>query len=398
MKKICFDAGHGGNDPGATADGHREKDITLDMASRLFALAEKQGGFQAVMTRTSDTHPSNAMRVKICNDFGADIFVAVHCNSAAGATAHGFEVIHAPGSARGRALAVSVAEALGKRTSLSPRNPPVKTDEELGRGPKFKLTVLRETHPPAILIEKGFLSNRSDRSYILNHADEIAQAIWEGILGFFTAESVGQGQVETASAEVIQPKPKEDITMTEAEKKEVAVKSGEALSTWDSLSAKVEGGTIDPKEVPNFIRGLVEFIGVISGILALFKTDPKLAVICGIVSKVLESIAAGIESQMGKITEAWTQIHSVAGDNKITVTEIPILLVGISNLVEAFITIALPFLAPEFSASAGALGVKIGKVAEWFNRLMLFSKAAPAAPKLKSSKAPKGQPPRIIPR
>ena len=82
--KIAVDAGHGGEDPGASGrGGTREKDINLMVAKEL---ARQLGleGYNVFLTRKSDTFISLGDRSLLANQEGADLFISIHCNAAAG--------------------------------------------------------------------------------------------------------------------------------------------------------------------------------------------------------------------------------------------------------------------------------------------------------------------------
>ena len=62
MAKIVIDAGHGGDDPGASGNGIIEKDLTLDISRYMFDRF-KELGLPVVMTITSDETLSPTERV-----------------------------------------------------------------------------------------------------------------------------------------------------------------------------------------------------------------------------------------------------------------------------------------------------------------------------------------------
>jgi len=80
VRSVVIDPGHGGADPGATASGVAEKDVTLDVARRLRTLlvAEK---IAVSLTREGDTTLSLRDRVVLANSKKADLFVSIHVNS-----------------------------------------------------------------------------------------------------------------------------------------------------------------------------------------------------------------------------------------------------------------------------------------------------------------------------
>jgi N-acetylmuramoyl-L-alanine amidase len=80
VRSIVIDPGHGGTDPGATASGVAEKDITLDVARRLRDLLAARG-LAVSLTREADTSLSLRDRVLLANAKKSDLFVSIHVNS-----------------------------------------------------------------------------------------------------------------------------------------------------------------------------------------------------------------------------------------------------------------------------------------------------------------------------
>jgi len=182
-RRVCVDAGHGGSDPGAVADGLKEKDIVLDIADRL-AVALCEQGIYMRQTRIDNSTWRNLERVMVANEYKADVFVSIHCNAATNKKARGFEVIHYPGSVRGKALATSVADALTEKITWIPkRKPSVKDYTKLGRGENFYLTVIRDTKMPAIIVEVAFITNKDGRASVDEGIErqKVAEAICLGI-------------------------------------------------------------------------------------------------------------------------------------------------------------------------------------------------------------------------
>src|SRR5262245_33655866 len=88
---VVIDAGHGGEDEGAKGPaGSLEKDVVLDVASRLAARL-RQRGLRVVMTRDSDRFVPLERRTAIANDARGDLFVSIHANAAPDHGAHGVE-------------------------------------------------------------------------------------------------------------------------------------------------------------------------------------------------------------------------------------------------------------------------------------------------------------------
>ena len=94
-KKIVIDAGHGGNDPGAVANGIIEKELTLNISKYIYDRL-KQLGLDVKMTRTSDETISPTDRVnRVLNSFGNSSDVLVISNHINAGGGDGAEVIYA---------------------------------------------------------------------------------------------------------------------------------------------------------------------------------------------------------------------------------------------------------------------------------------------------------------
>lgn len=79
-KVIVIDAGHGGKDSGAVGNGFMEKEIVIQIASRL-SESLRAMGYTVHMTRSNDTFVELKDRTKYANDKQADLFVSIHANS-----------------------------------------------------------------------------------------------------------------------------------------------------------------------------------------------------------------------------------------------------------------------------------------------------------------------------
>lgn len=84
LKKIIIDAGHGGHDTGAEGRYSKEKDVALGVALKLGKLIHDQiPDVEVVLTRTSDIYQSPPTKANIANYNKGDLFISIHCNSAA---------------------------------------------------------------------------------------------------------------------------------------------------------------------------------------------------------------------------------------------------------------------------------------------------------------------------
>jgi N-acetylmuramoyl-L-alanine amidase len=189
---IVVDAGHGGRDSGAyRRSGPPEKVVTLDVATRLSRkLRESQ--FNVVMTRTNDVFIPLDTRVDIENSTPNSIFVSIHFNDSRRRGVKGFETYyHSPHAAE---LAQNIQSKLCSLKGSVNRG--VHTAD---------FRVVRKALYPAVLVECGFLSNRSEGREARNGeyrellADKIAQAIVE--------QRYGAGAYHAPAAAVVNQEP-----------------------------------------------------------------------------------------------------------------------------------------------------------------------------------------------
>ncbi len=79
---VAIDAGHGGQDPGATGkSGTREKDVVLAIAQALKKRVDAEPGMRAVLTRNDDRFIALRDRIGVARAARADIFISVHADA-----------------------------------------------------------------------------------------------------------------------------------------------------------------------------------------------------------------------------------------------------------------------------------------------------------------------------
>ena len=169
---VVVDAGHGGKDSGAYRRyGPPEKMVALDVAQRLNRkLRESQ--LRTVMTRDSDVFIELNDRVAIENSQKNAIFVSIHFNDSRRRGVHGFETYYHSGAS------FDLANSIQEKLMTIPHS-------KNGGVHAANFRVLRNATCPAVLVECGYLSNRSeggqarDWEYRELLADRIAEAIVE---------------------------------------------------------------------------------------------------------------------------------------------------------------------------------------------------------------------------
>lgn len=194
-KIIVLDPGHGGKDPGAIGySGVYEKNITLAMAKELKVILEKEG-YKVHLTRSTDIFIPLRDRVKIARKYNADLFMSIHADSAVNRSAKGLSVYTLSETASDKEAA-ALAERENKADvvaglnllehskevsdiliNLAQRETMNRSSEfasfmvqEMRKSVKLRdnthrfagFAVLKAPDVPSVLLEMGYLSNRTE--------------------------------------------------------------------------------------------------------------------------------------------------------------------------------------------------------------------------------------------
>lgn len=172
--RIFIDPGHGGTDPGACANGIKEKDINLIVALRVRDIL-KSKGHTVIMSRESDATVDLNYRAVLERKANVDYFCSIHHNAGGGT---GYEVIHSIYKGKGQELAKKIAEEFDKIPQKKRR-----VFSRKGSSGRDYYCVIRETKAPAVITEFCFLDT-ADYHMIDNHEKLMreALAIANGIL------------------------------------------------------------------------------------------------------------------------------------------------------------------------------------------------------------------------
>ncbi len=180
VKGIVVDAGHGGDDPGASGNGIIEKDYTLRAAKYMYDRF-KQLGLPVTLTRDSDETLSKKERVnRILNAYGNDpnvIVISNHINAGGG---DGAEVIYA--LRNNDTLAKKTLEEIGKKGQNTRKYYQRRLPENTSKDYYFIHRETGNTEP--ILVEYGFLDSTKDdvsqlKNNILDYAEAVVKAVAE---------------------------------------------------------------------------------------------------------------------------------------------------------------------------------------------------------------------------
>lgn len=193
---LVLDAGHGGNDSGAVADGVAEKKLTLEILLAAKKKFDKDSRFKVYYTRTSDTYPALSDRASLANKVKADTFISVHINCADSTKANGSETLYDPNRVSKTKkngidslnLATAMQKSLLASTGFNDRGLVKRCSCSSCRKKGLSLCVLRETDMPACLLEYGFISNTKERRAMVANTSKYGKDLYNGIVSYLKSK------------------------------------------------------------------------------------------------------------------------------------------------------------------------------------------------------------------
>jgi len=221
IQTVVLDAGHGGVDPGAIGvGGVREKDVTLKLARALAPMLESRG-FRVVQTRSDDRKLGLEERTAIAEAARGDLFVSLHANAAPRRSVRGVETYYLDQNHERHSLTVAarengiepaqvnplqrtLAQLRVSEVSLHSRRLAETVQQQIIHGmprrfrpvqdlgaKKGPFYVLFLSSMPAVLVETGFLTNRTEAKLLRNDAylTSLAEQIAEGLERYRAAGS-----------------------------------------------------------------------------------------------------------------------------------------------------------------------------------------------------------------
>jgi N-acetylmuramoyl-L-alanine amidase len=219
---IAVDAGHGGDDPGASGQsGTHEKDVTLEIARALAARINREPGMHAVLTRDGDYFVDLVERRQRAKAAHADMFVSIHADairdrdvsgasvyvlSERGASSQAAKILAEEQNAadlkggislarqkpdlRPVLLDLSQSESMGESSEAADRV--LTALDHVGAVRKREVqqaafVVLKSPDIPSMLIETAYISNPAEERMLRTPAQQqrLADAIFTGIGGYF---------------------------------------------------------------------------------------------------------------------------------------------------------------------------------------------------------------------
>ena len=219
---VAVDAGHGGEDPGASgASGTHEKDITLKIAKKLASVIDKEPGMKAVLIRTGDYYLALNKRYKQAREKQADLFVSIHADAFTDPRVHGMSVyILSKRGATSEAakwleqsennsdlvggvvledkdnilakVLLDLSQNASMEASLNSAEKVLASLKKIEKPHKkyverANFVVLRSPDVPSMLIETAYISNPEEEKRLRTNEfqDKLAHAIKDGIKSYF---------------------------------------------------------------------------------------------------------------------------------------------------------------------------------------------------------------------
>ena len=219
---VAVDAGHGGDDPGASGQGGtHEKDVTLAIARTLAARIDREPGMHAVLTRAGDYFVPLTDRIVRARAAHADMFVSIHADAVRDRDVSGASVYILSERGASSVAAKLLAEKenaadLKGGISLAEQRPDVRSvlldltqsaaigqsveaaDRVLtaldGVGSVRKrqvqqaaFVVLKSPDIPSMLVETAYISNPSEERKLRTpfEQERLAEAIFTGVEAYF---------------------------------------------------------------------------------------------------------------------------------------------------------------------------------------------------------------------
>lgn len=196
FKTVIIDAGHGGEDGGASStSGLIEKNLNLEISSILCEMLKGQG-VEVVMTRTDDRllYDRNvdfegrkkkldlAARLEVAKTYEESVFVSIHMNSFSDKRYSGLQVWYSQNCPESMVLAQKIQS--NTRSKLQPNN------KRSIKAADSKIFLLDNAVSPAVLVECGFLSNPDEAKLFEGeeYKREIARILFESIMEFLNSQ------------------------------------------------------------------------------------------------------------------------------------------------------------------------------------------------------------------
>jgi N-acetylmuramoyl-L-alanine amidase len=235
---IAIDAGHGGEDPGATGkNGTHEKDVVLAIAKELAQQVNAEPGMRAVLIRDGDVFVPLRDRMQRARMKQADLFVSVHADSIRNRAVTGSSVyILSPRGATDEAarwlaerenaadlvggvslenkddvlasVLLDLSQTAALNASQAAASSVLHRLDQIGEVRKrqvqqARFIVLKSPDVPSMLVETAYISNPGEERRLRSrgYQGRLAVAIHQGIKDFFYANPPSGTRVAQLAAQ-----------------------------------------------------------------------------------------------------------------------------------------------------------------------------------------------------
>lgn len=217
VRRVILDPGHGGRDPGASAFGLREKDVTLGIAKELKRMIKKNHPqIDVLLTRQKDRYIKLEARTAFANKNRGDLFISLHVNASLRPSVRGTETYFLNLTSDAQALSLAAKENQTSMKSISDlqnilndllTNSKIQESNELASKiqtsiidlttnsihrmrdlgvKKAPFLVLLGAQMPSVLVETGFISNKEENKFLRDkkYRRILAKGIYQGIRSY----------------------------------------------------------------------------------------------------------------------------------------------------------------------------------------------------------------------
>jgi len=224
-KVVLVDAGHGGEDPGASGkNGSREKDVNLAIAQKLVDTINQSDDITAILTRSGDYYIPLTERITIGLGKRATMFISIHADAVESTSAKGASIYSLSEKGEVSELAKQLEQSENSVDQFGGVETVIDSDQFLKTmltdfsrkdrdiqsqqlaatilkqisaiGPVHKKTpqkanfvVLKSPAIPSVLVETAFISNPGQEARLNDSVEQqkIADAIFQGIKDYYSA-------------------------------------------------------------------------------------------------------------------------------------------------------------------------------------------------------------------
>ncbi len=217
---IVIDPGHGGHDPGAIANGLKEKDINLKVALSLKSYLAKDPRFKVYLTRDNDTFIPLYDRTLVALEKKADLFISIHTNASENPNLSGtylytlnlrgatsklarmveerenktvLKVIKVSANpsvnkiVADMAISHTMTEGLNFAKFIEKNFTLTKSQTEFKRVESANFAVLKTPSIPAVLVEIAFITNENDAKLLADNKflNDFAKKLYKSTVDYF---------------------------------------------------------------------------------------------------------------------------------------------------------------------------------------------------------------------